>query len=141
MNLADFSRKGGQAKSAAKTSANRTKMASFWKKVRRGELSAPRRHRTFPESIHELARKYIWWQSSKESLAYPLRVVAQVLNLGTAPDCITLEEYFGKKMMRAALKQAEPGWFRERSWNFWHYRLGLTPWGAEPPPLPTRSYD
>jgi hypothetical protein len=116
-------------------------MTSFWKKVRRGQLPSPRRHRSFPQSIHELALRYIWWQPSKESLACPLRVVAQVMNLGIAADCITMEKYFGKKAMRDALRQAEPGWFRDRSWTFWHYRLALTPWGAEPPPLPTRSYE
>jgi hypothetical protein len=140
VNLSDFSRKGGQAKSAAKATANRAKIAAFWAKVRLGELPPPRRHKTFPEPIHELARRYIWWQPSNESLAFPLRVVAQVLNLGTAADCVTLEGYFGQETMRDALRRAEPGWFRDRSWNFWHYRLGLTPWGEEPPPLPARSY-
>lgn len=136
----EFSKKGGRAKSAAKTVANRAKMKIFWRRVRSGELPAPRRRKVFPAAIQDLATRYIWWQPSEESLAFPLRVVAQVLNLGTAADCVTLEKFFGQTTMRAALQQAEPGWFRERSWVFWHYRLGLTPWGKEPPPLPSRTY-
>lgn len=138
--LTEFSRKGGQARSAAKTAANRAKMAAYWLKVRQGELPPPRRHRVFPKSIHEIARRYIWWQSSKKSLASPLRVVAQVLNIGTAADCVVLEKYFGPDAMREALRRAEPGWFRDRAWTYWHYRLGLTPWGEEPPSMPNRSY-
>jgi len=140
VDLHEFSRKGGRAKSAAKTAANRAKMASFWQKVRRGELPTPRRSRNFPESIHELARRYIWWQPSNEALAFPLRVVAQVMNIGTVADCIAMEKFFGRAAMRSALRRAEPGWFRDRSWTFWHYRLGLTKWGDEPPPIPIRSY-
>ncbi len=136
----EFSQKGGRVKSVAKTAANRAKIARFWKQVRRGEVSAPRRGKVFPEPIHALAKRYLWWQTSLESLKTPQRVVAQVMNLGTAEDCITLEEYFGQEAMCQALRAAEPGWFRERSWTFWHYRLGLTPWGDEPPPLPERTY-
>lgn len=63
------------------------------------------------------------------------------MDIGTMNDCITLEKFFGPAEMRKALKRAEPGWFRARSWVFWHYRLGLTEWDAEPPPLPTRSFN
>ncbi len=141
MELSAFSRRGGQARSVAKTAANRAKMAAFWRKVRRGQLPPPRRHRKFPEAVRALARRYVWWLSPDESLALPLRVVAQVMDLGTMTDCATLESHFGRPVMRQTLKRAEPGWFRERSWVFWHYRLGLTKWRGEPPPLPTRSFD
>jgi hypothetical protein len=139
MELRAFSRRGGQAKSPAKTAANRAKMATFWRKVRRGDLPPPRRHRKFPEAIRVLARRYIWWLPPDESLALPLRVVAQVMDIGTMADCATLEKHFGRPAMRNALKRAEPGWFRERSWAFWRYRLGLTKWGDEPAALPSRS--
>jgi hypothetical protein len=141
MKLSAFSRKGGQAKSAEKTAANRAKMSAFWRRVRRGELPPPRRYRKFPDPVRALARRYIWWLSPDESLALPLRVVAQVMNVGTMADCATLESHFGRPGMRRALQRAQPGWFNERSWKFWHYRLGLTRWGAEPPSLPTRSFN
>jgi hypothetical protein len=141
MKLSAFSRRGGQVKSVAKTAANRAKMSAFWRKVRRGELPPPRRYRKFPDPIRALARRYVWWLSPDESLALPLRVVARVMDIGTMADCATIESHFGCPVMRNALKRAEPGWFRERSWAFWHYRLGLIMWGGEPPPLPKRSFD
>jgi hypothetical protein len=61
------------------------------------------------------------------------------MDIGTMADCATLEKHFGRPAMRNALKRAEPGWFRERSWAFWRYRLGLTQWGDEPAALPSRS--
>jgi hypothetical protein len=140
VDLSEFSRKGGRAKSAAKTSANRAKMSAFWQKVRRGELPPPRRHRKFPDSIRTLARRYVWWQPPDESLSLPLRVAAQVMDIGTLEDCAVLRRYFGLRELRRTLNQAEPGWFRPRSWTYWHYRLGLTKWGGDPPPLPERTF-
>lgn len=48
MNHATFSRKGGKARSPAKTAANRAKAAAFWNAVRAGERPPPRRLRTPP---------------------------------------------------------------------------------------------
>ena len=141
MDISEFSRKGGWAKSPAKTAANRSKMRRFWRKVRRGEVPPPRRHRKFPEHILALAKRYIWWLPPEESLAAPLRVVAQVMDIGIWEDCNAIRGYFGVAAMKNAMKHASPGWFRPRSWFFWHYRLNLTPWGSEPPPMPIRSYD
>lgn len=39
----EMSRRGGQAKSAAKAEANRAKAAQFWAEVRAGTRPAPRR--------------------------------------------------------------------------------------------------
>jgi predicted nucleotidyltransferase len=51
-----FSRKGGQARSPAKTAANRRKAAAFWKSVRAGKAPAPRRHRA-PPPLEEIRRR------------------------------------------------------------------------------------
>ncbi len=53
MLLKTFSRKGGQARSARKTVANRAKAAAYWKAVRKGEVAAPKRHRK-PPSIDQI---------------------------------------------------------------------------------------
>lgn len=45
-----FSRKGGQARSQAKTAANRAKATAFWKAVRAGKLPTPSRPRVPPTS-------------------------------------------------------------------------------------------
>lgn len=60
MNHATFSRKGGLARSPAKTAANRAKAQAFWTAVRTGEKPAPRRPRTppAPETVGLLLADY-----------------------------------------------------------------------------------
>ena len=50
MNHTAFSRKGGKARSVAKTTANRAKAVAFWNSVRAGEKPAPVRLRLPPTS-------------------------------------------------------------------------------------------
>jgi predicted nucleotidyltransferase len=50
MNHTAFSRKGGKARSVAKTTANRAKAVAFWNSVRAGEKPAPSRLRLPPTS-------------------------------------------------------------------------------------------
>jgi hypothetical protein len=140
VNTRTSGKKAGQRKPLKKTNGSRSK-TDLSRKVSHGEFLPSHQRRKFPEPIQTLARRYIWWLSSDESLAYPLRVIAQVMDIGTWDDCGILEDYFGRAEMRRALKQAEPGWFRPRSWVLWHYCLGLTKWGDEPPSIPARSFD
>jgi hypothetical protein len=51
-----FSRKGGQARSARKTRANRAKAIAYWEAVRGGQIAPPRRHRK-PPAIDEIRAK------------------------------------------------------------------------------------
>ena len=50
MNHTAFSRKGGKARSLAKSAANRAKAVAFWSSVRAGGKPAPRRVRVPPTS-------------------------------------------------------------------------------------------
>jgi len=55
-----FSRKGGKARSPAKTAANRAKAKAYWDAVRSGKKPSPRRSRTppTPEFIAERLADY-----------------------------------------------------------------------------------
>jgi predicted nucleotidyltransferase len=57
---ATISRRGGKARSEAKTVANRAKMAAYWGRVRSGEIPAPTRHKKPPslEKIAEILKPY-----------------------------------------------------------------------------------
>jgi hypothetical protein len=89
------------------------------------------------ELLKLLARKYIWWKSAEEALRTPQRIIAQVMNLGDYTDVQALAKQLGDEPLRQAITHAESGQFSERSWHYWHYRLGLTE-VDEIPPLPAR---
>lgn len=88
--------------------------------------------------LEPLAAKYIWWQTPDEALARPDRVIAQVMNIGDYDDVQKLAAQLGEKRLRQVLTHAEAGQFNERSWAYWHYRLGLAEVGHVPP-LPVRK--
>jgi len=93
-----------------------------------------------PILIKRMAQRYIWWQPPEVSVADPQRVIAQVMDVGTLEDIQALAEAVGRNTLTGVLKHARPGWFRPRSWAFWHIALELTPAGRTPP-IPSRRPD
>lgn len=91
------------------------------------------------ESLKSLARKYIWWKTPEEAVVMPERVIAQVMNIGDYADVQALAAQVGDDMLRQVLTHAEAGQFTERSWAYWHYRLGLSS-VDHVPPLPKRRF-
>ena len=90
------------------------------------------------EALRPLAKKYVWWETPDEALESPQRVIAQVMNLGTFEDVSLLANVVGEDALRQVLRDTEAGQFDDRSWHYWHFRLGLTAPDREPPPLPVR---
>ena len=92
------------------------------------------------ELLRQWAARYIWWKSPDEALAYPNRILAQVMNLGDYDDVQRMVEAFGEEALREVLRTAEAGQLNERSWAYWHYRLGLVSpqMPGKMPPLPLR---
>ena len=70
-------------------------------------------------------------------MAAPERIIAQVMDIGDYEDVQTLASQLGDEMLRQVLTHAEAGQFSERSWAYWHYRLGLADLD-QIPPLPVR---
>lgn len=83
--------------------------------------------------LTRMAGKYIWWQTPDYSLRTPDRILAQVMDLGDFEDTVTLRRLYTSQRLEAVLAHALPGWFRPKSWAFWHCILG-----KETPPLPRR---
>lgn len=92
-----------------------------------------------PEALKRMASKYIWWKTPDEAAAMPGRVVAQVMNIGDYSDVQAVASQTGDDYLREVLMNAEIGQFSERSWVYWHYRLGLATPG-QVPPLPSRRF-
>ncbi len=91
------------------------------------------------DTLKSFASKYIWWKTPDEAVAMPERVIAQVMNIGDYTDVQTLAKQVGDDMLRHVLRHAEAGQFSERSWAYWHYRLGLAK-VDHVPALPSRKF-
>lgn len=63
------------------------------------------------------------------------------MSLGLFDDIRRLEMTLGPNVLAEAMLTAEPGWFSERSWEFWRGRLALTTNRAIPEVPPRRSFD
>lgn len=137
--IRDMARRGGLARARSLTPARRSEIA---RRAVQARLNRPVKRR---EHEHEtvlalLARKYIWWELQGDESDIQTRVIAQVMDIGTLEDIFLAERIFGRARLRDILAQAAPGWFRGRSWSFWHYRLHPDLDAGEVPPLPVRSY-
>jgi hypothetical protein len=91
------------------------------------------------ELLKPLAGKYIWWKTPEEAVATPARLIAQVMNIGDYFDVQSLASQVGDDVLREVLTNAEAGQFNERSWAYWHYRLGLSS-VDNVPALPVRRF-
>jgi len=89
------------------------------------------------ETLKFLANRYIWWKTDHEALQLPERVIAQVMNIGDYADVQKMSDQVGDAVLTEVLTHAEAGQFNERSWCYWHYRLGLASVGHVPP-MPMR---
>ena len=93
-----------------------------------------------PALMKRMAQRYLWWQPPEVSVRDPRRVIAQVMDVGTLEDIQSLAKGVGRSTLIGIMKQALPGWFRPRSWAFWHTALGRTSAGRIPP-IPSRRPD
>jgi len=87
-----------------------------------------------PNLLKPFARKYIGWKTPEAAVAFPERVIAQVMDLGDFDDVRALAGHVGDAGLRRAIARAEAGWFSAKSWAYWHDRLGL----ARPGQVPAR---
>ncbi len=69
----------------------------------------------------------------------PERVIAQVMAIGDYADVQQLVHQVGDDVLREVIRHAQAGQFDQRSWAYWHYRLGLAS-VDHVPPLPLRSF-
>lgn len=91
------------------------------------------------EALKPLASKYIWWKTPDEAVLMPERVIAQVMNIGDYADVQWLVSLVDDEVLREVLTHADAGQFNERSWAYWHYRLGLSSVDCVPA-LPVRRF-
>lgn len=91
------------------------------------------------QTLKQLAAKYVWWKTPEEAVLMPERVIAQVMNLGDYADVQMLAHAVGDDVLRQVVERAQAGQFNDRSWTYWHYRLGLAS-VEQVPAQPVRSF-
>lgn len=87
--------------------------------------------------LERIAPKYVWWQDAQTTLRHPALLVARVMNMGDYAEVQELTHWLSDDCLREILENAEVGQFNERSWAYWHFRLGL-PASERVPPMPRR---
>lgn len=92
-----------------------------------------------PRLLEQLARKYFWWSAPGGVPHDSQRVMAQVMELGTHEDAEALRAAVGDEALKEVLRGAEPGWFSEKSWHYWHCALRLAAFECVPA-LPRRHF-
>jgi len=85
--------------------------------------------------VRAVIAKLFWWKTEEEVLRDPIRLVAQVMSLGTWDDVLLIRRELGDELLQEALRRPPPGVFDLRSWHFWHLHFGIDP----VPPLPGRA--
>jgi hypothetical protein len=93
------------------------------------------------ETIAGFGRKYLWWQPVGGQPHSEDRIIAQTMNLGTYDDILLLEHTVGKARLVEIMLRAEPGWFNNRSWEFWRGRLSFSTGAVIPHEAPRRALD
>jgi len=93
------------------------------------------------EIIAGFGRKYLWWEPVGGQPHSEDRIIAQTMNLGTYDDILLLEQTVGKPRLAEVMLHAEPGWFNDRSWEFWRGRLSFATGAMIPREAPRRAFD
>jgi len=90
--------------------------------------------------LESLGKRYLWWKTPDQIAAHPDQLFAQIMDIGSWDDWVTLEREVPREHLCEVLRYAEPGQFSAKSWQFWHLRLRLAELG-QVPPLPQRSFE
>ena len=69
------------------------------------------------------ARRLIWWMEPDDALEQPLRLVAQIMDIGSLSDLRLLQKEFTDSELVNILKHAPPGVLSSRSIRFWQVVL------------------
>ncbi len=104
-------------------------------------MNAPLADSLPTEFLSELERRFFWWEPVGSQPRSGARILAQAMEFASFDDVRDLEKQLGTDHLVEAMIQAQPGWFSERSWEFWRGRLALATGRAIPEEPPRRSFD
>jgi hypothetical protein len=98
-------------------------------------------HRVPAELAQELESRFFWWEPVNGQPRSVARIVAQAMNYAPFDTVLRLEQELGSDYLTDVMLGAAPGWFSERSWEFWRGRLVSATGQAIPEQPPRRTFD
>jgi len=75
------------------------------------------------DRFRDSARRLIWWMKPDEALEQPLRLVVQIMDIGSLSDLRLLQKEFTDTELINILTDAPPGELSARSLRFWQVVL------------------
>jgi hypothetical protein len=93
------------------------------------------------EFFSELERRFFWWEPVVSQPRSDARILAQAMSMADFAEVRRFEQMLGCELLTETMLQAEPGWFDERSWEFWRGRLTRATGRRIPDMAPARSFD
>ncbi|HVX74253.1 MAG: hypothetical protein ACTHKD_00745 [Devosia sp.] len=90
--------------------------------------------------IDRLASRYLWWEPVAGHVHSPPRKLAQIMHLGTYDDIRRLEALVDAAVLAGVMRGSAPGWFDDKSWDFWRGRLTASGATDIPERRPARSF-
>jgi hypothetical protein len=91
--------------------------------------------------LSELEKKYFWWEPADSRPRPDRRVIAQAMDQANFVEIRRLETVVGPKRLADIMRQAQPGWLSDRSWELWRGRLSHATDQAIPEEPPRRSFN
>lgn len=91
--------------------------------------------------LSDFEAKYFWWEPVGTAPRSPERIVAQAMTMASFDDIRRLERELGRTALVATMLAAQPGWFDDKSWEFWRGRLAFATGRTIPEHAPRRSLD
>jgi hypothetical protein len=91
---------------------------------------------TLTDELKKAAARCLWYKPAEVAITDPIDFTAHVLTYGLHEDVKALRLQLNDDELRDALAQAPSGVFDERSWSYWHFKLGQYP----APPMPMRRF-
>jgi len=89
-------------------------------------------------ALVRFANAFNWYEPPETAARVPEKVLAKAMCLGSLDDWNQLERIFGEELLRQSVRASEAGYFDDRSWHYWHYRLRMARTEDQVPPLPAR---
>ena len=91
--------------------------------------------------LSELEKRFFWWEPVGSEPRSDTRILAQAMSMAGFEEVQRLEQMLGADRLVETMLQTEPGWFDERTWEFWRGRLMRATGRAIPDAAPVRIFD